>query len=110
MQFLCDGDETTELADFKHGLLCETGLTLVSDSQYQNGVVFRFAAVERYIACLAAGYDQFAQKTFHRAPDQGVTPQDVDSLRDQFDGLASGYRISINQKVSESIEIVECAG
>jgi hypothetical protein len=42
-------------------LIFELRLTLVSDCQYQDRVVFRFVAAERYIALFSAGYDQFTQ-------------------------------------------------
>ncbi len=88
----------------------ETRLALVSDRQNQDRVVFRFLAIERYIACHSTGYDQLTNTVFHRANNQGVALQDGHRLSDQSHGLAGGQRISVDQKVSESIKIVRCAG
>jgi hypothetical protein len=90
--------------------MCETRLSLVPDRQNQDRVMFRFVAVERYIACLSTGNDQLTNAVFDRATDQVMALQDGHRLSDQFNGLTGGQRISVNQKVSESIKIIECAG
>ena len=88
----------------------ETRLPLVPDRQNQDRAVFRFEAVERHITCLSTGNDQLTNAVFDRATDQGMALQEGHRLGDQFHGLTGGQRISVNQKVSEPIKIIECAG
>ena len=57
-------------------LMSEPGLTLMADRQNQYGVVLRFVAIERHIACLAAGDDQLAEIVCHRTTDLRMTFQD----------------------------------
>jgi hypothetical protein len=88
----------------------ETRFPLVPDRQDQNRIVFRFVAVERDITRLTTRDDRLANAAFDKATDQRVALQNGYRFGDQFHRLAGGQRIGFDQKINESLKIIECAG
>jgi|GEM_PF-6216863 len=80
----------------------------MADRENQNRIRSLFDAVQRQIPRPAAGDDQLSQAMLDRTTHHRVSPQDVNSLGDQTDGLGSCRRIGLQKKIRESFEIGKC--
>ena len=80
----------------------------MADRENQNRICGLFDAVQGQIPRPAAGDDQLSQAMLDRTTHHRVSPQDLNSLGDQTDGLGRCRRVGLQKKIRESFEIGEC--
>lgn len=79
------------------------------DGQDKYCVVLSLVPVQRKIARLAPGNDQFPQPVLHRAPHERVIFQYADSLGDEIHGFQRGDGFCLQEKIGKPFKISERA-
>ena len=80
----------------------------MADRENQDRICGLFDAVQSQIARPATGDDQLSQAMLDRTSHHRVSPQDLNSLGDQTDGLGRRRRVGLQKKIRESFEIGKC--
>lgn len=77
----------------------------MTECKNHHRILFFFEAVQRDMACLATGNNQFAQCLLDRATNQRMTPQQSHHFFDQFYGISRSRRLAVDQEHRQPLKV-----
>jgi hypothetical protein len=86
----------------------DTSFPLMTNSEYQHNILPLLIAIERHIATLAVGDQEFSQPFLTWPADQRMSPKNLDSVANDVNRCNGSLCCILSEKISQSLQVNKC--
>ena len=81
---------------------------LMTNSEHQHDILLLLIAIERHIATLAVGDQEFSQPLLTWPADQRMSPKNLDPVANDFNRCNGSLWCILSEKIGQSFQVGKC--